>query len=84
MRADTSRRDAQEAAVQLARLLRAEIRSRGMMNTRVIGPAPAPWERLRGRYRWQITIIADEPTELLETVALPPGWAVDVDPMSGG
>ena len=82
--ARTSRRDAQEAAVQLARLLRAEIRSRGMMNTRVIGPAPAPWERLRGRYRWQITIIADEPTELLETVALPPGWAVDVDPMSGG
>ena len=82
--ARTSRRDVQEAAGQLARLLRAEIRSRGMMNTRVIGPAPAPWERLRGRYRWQITIIADDPTELLETVALPPGWTVDVDPMSGG
>ncbi len=80
----TSRRDAQEAAGQLARALRAEIRSRGMMNTRVIGPAPAPWERLRGRYRWQVTIIADEPTELLETIALPPGWTVDVDPMSGG
>ncbi len=82
--ARTSRRDVQEAAEQLARLLRTEIRSRGMMNTRVIGPAPAPWERLRGRYRWQITIIADDPTELLETVALPPGWTVDVDPMSGG
>ncbi len=82
--ARTSRQDAQESAVQLARMLRAEIRSRGMMNTRVIGPAPAAWERLRGRYRWQITIIADEPTELLETVALPPGWTVDVDPMSGG
>ena len=82
--ARTSRRDAQEAAGQLTRALRAEIRSRGIMNTRVIGPAPAPWERLRGRYRWQITIIADEPTELLETVALPPGWTADVDPMSGG
>ncbi len=81
--ARTSRRDVQEAAGQLARLLRAEIRSRGLMNTRVIGPAPAQWERVRGRYRWQITIIADEPTELLETVALPPGWTVDVDPMSG-
>ncbi len=81
--ARTSRRDAQSAAGQLTRALRAEIRSRGMMNTRVIGPAPAQWERLRGRYRWQITVIADEPTELLETVALPPGWTVDVDPMSG-
>ncbi len=82
--ARTSRRDVQEAAGQLARALRAEIRSRGMMNTRVIGPAPAPWERLRGRYRWQITIVGDDPTELLETVGLPPGWTVDVDPMSGG
>ncbi len=82
--ARTSRRDAQEAAGQLTRALRAEIRSRGIMNTRVIGPAPAPWERLRGRYRWQVTIIGDEPTELLETIALPPGWTVDVDPMSGG
>lgn len=82
--ARTSRRDAQEAAGQLARALRAEIRSRGIMNTRVIGPAPAAWERLRGRYRWQLTIIADKPTELLETIALPPGWTVDVDPMSSG
>lgn len=81
--ARTSRRDAQDAAGQLTRALRAEIRSRGIMNTRVIGPAPAPWERLRGRYRWQITIIADDPTELLQTVALPPGWTVDIDPMSG-
>ena len=82
--ARVSRRDAQSAAEQLARALRAEIRARGIMNTRVIGPAPAAWERVRGRYRWQITIVADEPTELLETVALPPGWTVDVDPMSGG
>jgi len=82
--ARVSRRDAQSAAEQLARALRAEIRARGIMNTRVIGPAPAAWERVRGRYRWQIMIVADEPTELLETVALPPGWTVDVDPMSGG
>ena len=82
--ARASRRDAQSAAEQLARALRVEIRARGIMNTRVIGPAPAAWERLRGRYRWQITIVADEPTELLETVALPPGWTVDVDPMSSG
>ena len=82
--ARVSRRDAQSAAEQLVRALRAEIRAQGIMNTRVIGPAPAAWERVRGRYRWQITIVADEPTELLETVALPSGWTVDVDPMSGG
>ena len=76
--ARNSRRDAQSGAEQLARALRFEIRSRGIMNTRIIGPAPAQWERLRGRYRWQITILADEPTELLETVALPPGWNVSM------
>ncbi len=79
-----SLRDAQMASEQLARALRSEIRSRGLMRTRIIGPAPAQRERLRGRYRWQITILADEPTEVLEMVALPRGWTVDVDPVSGG
>ncbi len=75
-----SSRDVQTAAHQLARALKTEVRSRGMINTRIIGPAPAQRERLRGRYRWQITILADEPTEILEIVPLPPGWIIDIDP----
>ena len=77
-----SRREAETASEQMGRTLRAEIRRRGIMGTRIIGPAPAPWERLRGRYRWQITILASDPSELLETVALPVGWTVNIDPMS--
>ena len=79
-----SQRDARLASEQLARALRGELRARGIMGVRVIGPAPAPMQRLRGRYRWQITIIGDEPLDLLNLIALPPGWTVDVDPMSSG
>ena len=77
-----SRRDVETASKQMDRTLRSEIRRRGLMGTRVIGPSPAPWERLRGRYRWQITILSENPAELLETVALPTGWTVNIDPMS--
>jgi primosomal protein N' (replication factor Y) len=30
----------------------------------VIGPAPAPLERLRGRYRWQILVKSKDPPTL--------------------
>jgi primosomal protein N' (replication factor Y) len=49
-----------------------------------IGPAPAFFSRLRGRWRWQIILRADEPQvlqALLQTLDLPPGWHVDVDPL---
>jgi primosomal protein N' (replication factor Y) len=77
-----SQREARQAAENVAGLLQAEIRRRGMESTRLIGPAPAPLERLRGRWRWQIEVLAPDPTELLNAVPLPPMWVVDVDPVS--
>ena len=49
---------------------------------RITGPAPAFVARLRGRYRWQLTLRGEVPTEVLREVVLPRGWTVDVDPAS--
>jgi primosomal protein N' (replication factor Y) len=77
----TARVAADEAA-KLAGLLGSEIRRRGLERTRIIGPSPAPVERLRGRYRWQIEVLAPDPVDLLGPMTLPPGWIIDVDPVN--
>ena len=45
------------------------------------GPAPAPYERIRGRWRWQILLRMDEPGLALDDLPLADGWRVDVDPV---
>ena len=47
---------------------------------RITGPSPAFVSRLRGRYRWQMTLRGPRPSEVLLELALPRGWTVDVDP----
>ncbi|MBM3946468.1 MAG: primosomal protein N', partial [SAR202 cluster bacterium] len=81
--ADASPTTASQEAERLAQRLRDEIRRRGLVGIRLVGPAPAPLARLRGRYRWQVEVIGRDPVELLGTVPLPPRWTVDVDPVSG-
>ena len=75
-------RVAADEAAKLAGLLESEIRRRGMERTRIIGPSPAPVERVRGRYRWQIEVLAPDPVDLLGPMSFPPGWIVDVDPVN--
>ena len=48
----------------------------------LIGPAPAFIQRIRGRFRWQIILRADDPVSLLSKMTIPPRWAVDIDPVS--
>jgi primosomal protein N' (replication factor Y) len=47
----------------------------------IIGPAPAFFHRQRNRYRWHLLLRAADPAPLLEALRLPPGWALDVDPV---
>ena len=71
-------------AGELARLLRDQVARLGLPGVDVLGPAPAYRRRLRGRYRWQV-IVRGQPSwvaELLGSVDVPRGWAVDVDPVS--
>lgn len=69
-------------AESLATRLRSEISLLGATTLEVVGPAPAYYRRVRGKSRWQVLVWGGPVQELLSRVALPLGWAVDVDPIS--
>ncbi|HMA37654.1 MAG TPA: primosomal protein N' [Chloroflexia bacterium] len=48
----------------------------------VLGPAPAFVHKLRNRYRWQLLLRAPDLSPVLQHLALPPDWVLDVDPVS--
>jgi len=78
----TNARRAQEEAERMARLLRERITRLGLTKTDVMACAPGFVSRLRGRYRWQVVVRGDDPRRLLAGLSLPPGWSLDVDPVS--
>ena len=47
----------------------------------VLGPAPPPIARRRGRHRWALLLRAPDPAEALREVEVPSGWSIDVDPL---
>ncbi len=73
---------AREEAANLARLLRQRIAQWGLPEVDLIGPAPAFYARVRGRYQWQLLVRGPDPAALLRDLRLPLGWRVDVDPES--
>jgi primosomal protein N' (replication factor Y) len=73
---------AQAEAEALAKSLRDALTRRGLSATDLIGPAPAFFARLRGRYRWQLLLRHADPAEFLSAIQIPAGWRVDVDPVS--
>jgi primosomal protein N' (replication factor Y) len=79
---DTSPSRARAEAEAQAESLRDALARRGLPTTDLIGPAPAFFARLRGRYRWQLLLRHTDPAELLRAVEIPAGWRVDVDPVS--
>jgi primosomal protein N' (replication factor Y) len=70
-----------DEAKRMAFLLTSESKRLGMADMTVMGPTPAPVQRLRGRYRWQIVLRGIKPKDLLDMVTVPSGWSVDVDPI---
>jgi primosomal protein N' (replication factor Y) len=73
---------AQAEAEALAEGLRDALTRRDLPATDLIGPAPAFFARLRGRYRWQLLLRHAEPADLFRVIEIPAGWRVDVDPVS--
>jgi primosomal protein N' (replication factor Y) len=80
--AHTNAAHAQEQALRMAAVLRRECDVRGIPNLDVLGPAPALVPKVRGRYRWQITLRGGDPAELLGALSFPQSWTVDIDPVS--
>ena len=72
----------QRQAIAAARLLRERIRSQGLTNAGVIGPAPGIPPRVRGSYRWHVLLRGRNLHRLLEGVDLPiREVTIDVDPV---
>jgi primosomal protein N' (replication factor Y) len=74
---ERARRAAEELAGEIGRVAQAL----DMDDWGIIGPAPAFFHRQRNRYRWHLLLRAADPGPLLEALRLPPGWALDVDPV---
>jgi primosomal protein N' (replication factor Y) len=69
---------AREAAQSLATGLLKE----GIEGIRVMGPAPAFIHRLRGEYRWQVTLKGEGLQRAQHLAPRGKGWSYDVDPVT--
>ena len=54
----------------------------GLPDVEVLGPTPPQIARVRGQYRWTLLVRGVDPAALVREVELPPGWAIDVDPLT--
>jgi len=72
----------QRESEKMRNVLALERDARGLSAISLIGPAPAFIHRLRGRYRWQIILRGTELPSFLSSITFPPGWTVDIDPVS--
>lgn len=76
-----SARIAQDAAQTLERALQERVRRHGILDIEIIGPAPAFFAKLGGKYRQTILLKGDGARELLSRYPLPRDWRIDVDPL---
>lgn len=70
----------QRQATETARLFRLKVNAQGLTDVEVIGPAPGIPQRVRGHYRWHVTLRGRNLHRFLEGMKFPSNWTVDVDP----
>lgn len=79
---DPANQRGRRKAQELAEGLRRHSRQKALGATEVLGPAPPFFNRIDGRYRWQILVRSPNPMRLLHDFHVPRPWLVDVDPVS--
>jgi primosomal protein N' (replication factor Y) (superfamily II helicase) len=80
----TDRDDARAAASarEAAEGLATGLLKEGIEGIRVMGPSPAFIHRLRGEYRWQVTLKGDGLARARHLAPRGKGWSYDVDPLT--
>ncbi|HUY98692.1 MAG TPA: primosomal protein N' [Verrucomicrobiae bacterium] len=68
---------ARAAATELADRLRPPAAAARL---EVLGPSPAVLHRLRGRYRWQVTLRGPSLDPVRDLLPQAPGWSIELDP----
>jgi primosomal protein N' (replication factor Y) (superfamily II helicase) len=72
---------AQQACDAAATRVRRRLQAEELRGSDLIGPVPCFFEKIAGRYRWQIILRSAHPETLIET-PIPENCQVDVDPVS--
>lgn len=75
---DAAAASAREATEHLA----AGLLKDGVEGIRVMGPAPAFIHRLRGEYRWQVTLKGERLERARHLAPRGKGWSYDIDPVT--
>jgi primosomal protein N' (replication factor Y) len=80
----TDRDDARAAASarEAAEMIAAGLLKAGIEGIRVMGPSPAFIHRLRGEYRWQVTLKGDGLERARHLAPHGKDWSFDVDPVT--
>ncbi|PID87110.1 MAG: primosomal protein N' [Chloroflexi bacterium] len=72
----------QREADRMAKALRLHARDLALAATEILGPVPPFFNRIDGRYRWQIIVRSPNPNRLLVDFPIAAKWIVDIDPVS--
>jgi len=80
----TDREDAKAAASarETAEAIAAGLLKDGVEGIRVMGPSPAFIHRLRGEYRWQVTLKGSRLERARHLAPHGKGWSYDIDPVT--
>ncbi len=81
-RTDADDARAAAAAREAAEGLAAGLLKEGIEGIRVMGPSPAFIHRLRGEYRWEVTLKGDGLGRARHLAPRGKGWSYDVDPVT--
>ena len=78
---DRNYANAMRLASETRRTLTQRAEAQGLTDIEVIGPAPGIPSRIRGRYRWHLTLRGRKILQFIDGVEFPPVCTVDVDPV---
>lgn len=81
-RTDAGDDKAAAAAREAAEGIASGLLKEGIEGIRVMGPSPAFIHRLRGEYRWQVTLKGDGVERARHLAPRGKGWSYDVDPVT--
>jgi primosomal protein N' (replication factor Y) (superfamily II helicase) len=81
-RTDAADDRAAASAREAAETIAAGLLKNGIEGIRVMGPSPAFIHRLRGEYRWQVTLKGDGLERARHLAPRGKGWSYDVDPVT--
>jgi primosomal protein N' (replication factor Y) len=81
-RSDSDDARAAASARETAESIASALLKEGIEGIRVMGPSPAFMHRLRGEYRWQVTLKGDGLERARHLAPRGRGWSFDVDPQT--